>query len=385
MNRALWLAMPATEDPSSPCMVRVTHYPNGVLFPEGPLRDFSAVHRDWHEFRHVRLDGRETRWSYRFWDPYSCYGAEPLPHGQPLGRAINNLAWVPSQAVLARMIQQLTEVAGSCQVIWWDSAIQCFPQVAQHLKRLFRLAILNFGDDLPGSSECKTFPVASCFDVLLHAMYTRNFKTGESVPAAYAARGLKDCRFIAWGPLNACPEDRFERKVARLHAGNLPLDLVWLGNAGISDLRRSILLQAQQALRGRPAKFFGHGMPAGWWSGAPMDLYDEAVFGVNIAESSLFNGRFADLCVSGTIQIACDPYGELRRFGFVDGVHFLAYDGSPAQLLARMATVRGNGEALASMARAARDRFMAYRREYGDEEVQSGVLLDYERQVREGR
>ena len=89
--------------------------------------------------------------------------------------------------------------------------------------------------------------------------------------------------------------------------------------------------------------------------------------------------------MSGTIQVAYDPHGELPRFGFLDGVHCLRYDGSVSGLVGKIGQLSVNAEAMAVMAEAARARFVEYRRRYDDAEVQSGVLLDYERQIREGR
>ena len=394
MNRGLWLSAPEGEpSPDSPRMVRVTHWPDGVLFPEGTSVDFSAFHARRHPFRHVRLDGREVRWTYRMWDPYSAYGGCPLPTGHPqgIGRMIDNVHWIPPQSVMDRMVSALSEISKECSVLWWDSAIQCFPYVARHLKRLFRLCILNFGDDLPGSSDVKTFPVLPWFDVLIHAMYVWDPATGRTVPEAYAARGLRDCRFIAWGPMQtACDDAWFARKMGRMRAGSLSVGLAWLGGSGMLPARRAVLAAAAAApsasgtLAGR-TRIHGHGMPGGWWTGSPADLYAESEFGLNVAESSLFNGRFADLCVSGTIQVAYDPHGELPRFGFLDGVHCLRYDGSVSGLVGKIGQLSVNAEAMAVMAEAARARFVEYRRRYDDAEVQSGVLLDYERQIREGR
>lgn len=378
---------------SEPCdairEVRVTHWPNGVLFPEGQSTDFSAFHSGMKEFRHVCRDGRVARSVYRMWDPYSAYGSHPLPAGQPrAGRAINNVIWVPAKPVLDRMLSALEEIAKECSVLWWDSAIQCFPYVARNLKRLFRLCILNFGDDLPGSSDVKTFPVASNFDVLAHAMYVWDPTSGRTVPDIYAMHGIRDCRFLAWGPLHGgvFTDEWFARKMARLRVGSLPVRLAWLGSSGMG-IGRSRVLAAAAALSGigKPVvRLHGNGMPGGWWAGSPPVLYAESVFGLNVAESSLFNGRFADLCMSGTVQVAYDPYRELPRFGFQDGIHYVAYDGSGADLYAKI-TRSVDHEALARIAEAARTRFVEYRKEHDADEVRAGILLDYDQQIREGR
>lgn len=369
-------------------MVRVTHYPEGARWPEGSDRNFAPFHAPQHNFAHTLRDGRSAAWNYRFYDPYSAYVSEGLPAGQPQhGRLINNVAWVPSTTVLDRMVRDLEQISKKCSVLWWDAAIQCFPYVAQHLKKLFRLTILSFGDDMPGSSEIKTFPVAPFFDVLLHLMYTWDFQTGQTVPEVYGARGIRDCRFWAWGPFETVYTDAwFAEKVARIRANALPVDIIWLGGSGIS-LRRRQLLQNIVSTAGKNPKtrFHGNGMRDGWYKGKPSDHYGWSIFGLNIAESSFFNGRFADLCMSGTIQLAHDPHGELSRFGFVDGEHFLNFDGTAEGFSRRMAEYRGNSEALAQIATTARARFVEYRATYDDAEVQSGVILDYEKQIREGR
>jgi hypothetical protein len=237
----------------------------------------------------------------------------------------------------------------------------------------------------------KTFPVAPYFDVLLHAMWTWDPASGKTVPEAYAERGLGDCRFIAWGPMESGVYDDawFARKMGRMRAGQLPVWMAWLGGSGISPTRASVLRNATMAFSDEEKEsgrvlFRGNGM-GDWWQGPPSGLYAESAFGLNIAESSLFNGRFADLCMSGTVQVAYDPHGELPRFGFEDGVHVVRYDGSPADLVGKIGRLAVKSEAMARMAEAARARFMEYRRRYDDAEVQSGVLIDYERQIREGR
>lgn len=369
-------------------MVRVTHYPEGARWPEGDDRNFGPFHAIRHDFRHTLHDGRVATWRYRFYDPYSAYGNESLPAGQPpIGRFINNVAWVPSRTVLDRMVSDLETISQECQILWWDSAIQCFPHVAQHLKRLFRLSILNFGDDMPGSSEIKTFPVALFFDVLAHAMYTWDFATGRSVPEVYAAHGLSDCRFLAWGPMERVYDEVwFARKLERLREGTLPIGMIWLGGSGIASHRqrllRDISIAADPWLQ---ICLYGNGMRDGWKDGRASDQYAEAMFGVNIAESSLFNGRFADLFMSGTIQVAYDPHGELSRFGFFDNEHYLCFDGTVQGMMKRIFQYYNDKKARAQMAVAAREQFLRYRAEHDDAEVQAKIVLDYERQIRRGR
>lgn len=381
MYRELWESHVSASDRQAVKMARVTHYPDGTLWPEGASRDFSAFHAT----RHAISVG-EVAWDYRFYDPYSAYVDEGLPPGQPpQGRFTNNLAWVPSQAVLDRMVRDLESLSHEYQVLWWDSAIQCFPYVARHLKRLFRLVIMNFGDDMPGSSEIKTFPVAEHFDVLIHAMYVWDFETGKTVPEVYAEHGLPDCRFIAWGPTEAdYDEEWFERKLERLRSASLPVDLLWMGGSGISLHRRKVL--ADLASGGIPnSHFHGNGMRDGWWEGPPSTWYAAAKFGLNVPESSLFNGRFSDLCMSGTVQLAYDPHKELERFGFQDGVSYLRFDGTPAGAMRQMAPYRGDGEALARIARCARQHFVAFRAQHDDARVQASVLSDYAVQIQQGR
>lgn len=367
-------------------MIRVTHYPEGDLWPEGPTRNFVPFHAKREVQTHTRLDGQIVTWNYRFYDPYSAYGTENLPQGQPQhGRAIDNVHWAPSTQVLDRMVVDLENISKDCQVLWWDSAIQCFPYVAQHLKRLFRLTILNFGDDLPGSSDVKTFPVISNFDTLAHFMYMWDFVNGKSVPDAYAERGLSDCRFVAWGPMQSYSAEWFSQKVQNLRNTTLPIDLIWLGNSGIAPHRKDRLRTIIGGIGELNTKFYGNGMPHGWYSGTPADFYSQSTFGLNIAESSFFNGRFADLFMSGTIQVAYDPHGEFARFGFIDGVHYLSFDGTADGLLAKIRTLKDNRMALGDMAEAARQKFLEYRAKYDDAEVISGILVDYADQIKGGR
>lgn len=351
------------------------------LWPDGASRDYAAVHAE----RHVENIGgvpAETR----VYDPYSAYPLdEPLPTGQPYGRAINNLLWKPSSHAIETMASDLAALAPSWPVLYWDSAIQCFPEVACQLRRLFRLTILGFGDDLPGSSNLKTFPVARWFDVLFHNMHIYDRATGRTVPQVYAARGLSDCRFVAWGPMEPVYDEAyFDRKIQAMQDGVLDFDLAWVGSAGLTPARHR-LIRAVEALGAPRWALFGPEMAAGLWPELPSSLYARSLFGLNAPEGSFFNGRFADLMCSGTIMLAHDPWGELSHFGFVDGEHFIGFDGTAAGLAATVEARRGDRCGLARIARAGRTRFLDYRAEFDMDRVLGKVLRDYARQIENGR
>jgi hypothetical protein len=92
---------------------------------------------------------------------------------------------LPGQAVLEQQIEDLKQYGAGCDVIFWDHAKNCYPPVAEYIPQLFKLAILPFADDCPGSSEIKTFPVARYFDALFYQMKVWDFATGERTADKY--------------------------------------------------------------------------------------------------------------------------------------------------------------------------------------------------------
>ena len=382
--------------------VWVTSWTDWQLWPTTDLCDWSAVHgKRWHN--HYEREGQPPLdFDCRYYDPYSAYiqVQEGLPRGhkEREPRFINNVACVPTEKVQRRMAADLEALArDGCKVVWWDHAIQCFPLVAARMRELFPLTLLNFADDMPGSSELKTFPSARYFDVLMHSMFLWDFTSGRSVPDVYREQGLGDCRFIPVGPSQSVGasmrdnpaegEARFATKLDALGAGACPLGLVYVGNIGSAPWRSSFVGSLNHYAReldahGIVTRLHGTAMRDGRWAGDVATLYAQAAMGVNAQESSIFNQRLFDLWLCGVVQLVHDPHGELARFGFRDGEHFIAFDGTATNLLTTVERWIGRRADLVAMAIAARTAcldFLAARtwaRAYGD------VFFDYAERLR---
>ncbi len=372
--------------------LRVTHDPGGGHWPEGGDCDFTAVNHRRGTFKHTRLDGRSAEYEYQIYDPFSAYSSEARAAAkkQPIGVQLLRQPSAEDERmgseVLIKMFADLRERAEECSVIFWDSAIQCHPSIAKWLKKLFRLAVLSYCDDMPGYSETHTFPVARYFDVLAHGLYIRNFETGQRVRAAYAEQELFDCRFFSVGTTLEFDDVLFEQKLAAQRSGSLPFDVAWLGTDGLMQHRRDRLKSIQAAAPDRTrSRFYGHGMRDGRYLAPASNIYAHAALGLNVAESSFFNYRFGDLCTTGTVQVMYDKNGELPLFGFVPGENYIGYDGTAEDFWRQVKHYRSDGVRLAKMAAAARTQWKSFSTRYGDAEVQAGILLDYEEQIRDGR
>lgn len=332
----------------------ITHQYDWNLWPETNATDWSYVHtRRWSN-AYTRPGEDDIIFPIRYYDPYSAYAAEgslelPPGHKPKEGRFIDNVRedCRPSRRVLDRIARDLHQLAADgVSSVWWDHAIQCFPEVAEHLPTLFDLSILNFADDMPGSSEAKTLPVARFFDVLVHSMWIWDCESGKTVPTLYREHGLEDCRFIPVGPTpsvaGTCTDAWFERKLGFMRQWGRGDSrewsvLSWIGGAGVSRRRTALLDQInkrlQEDLGSLRTVLHGAFMRDGRWNGTVEEVYGRSFFGVNVQESSLFNQRLFDLWLSGVVQLVHDPHGELAHFGFVENEHYLAFDGTYEGLL----------------------------------------------------
>lgn len=254
----------------------------------------------------------------------------------------------PAEAVRAAQRALLAEAARDCRVVVWDHAHQCFPDVACALPGLFRLAILPFADDCPGSSEVKTFPVARYFDALYHQMLVWDDRTGARVADKYRALGLPYARFLPQGTTaglrEALADAGFDlaAKAARVASGELTPQLVFVGFVYRDGSRRGATLADLAARRGElaaagvPVRMHGVGAPDGELLPRQValpgrvfaPLYAGATFGVNAPVSSIFNSRLFDLWTAGVAQLVDDRHGELAELGFLPGEHFLPFDGT---------------------------------------------------------
>jgi hypothetical protein len=373
---------------SCPTTLHITHVPDGRLWPEGGSLDYTAFHAWKWPTSHETSDGRKFSWNMRQYDPYSVYLGESLPAGMPpRGREINNLEWLPSAAGQARMIADLERLSKECDVVVWDSAIQCSPAVAEHLKRLFPVSVLYFGDDCPGSSEIKTFPIARYFDAMIYSMHVWNADTGERAIARYGREGIQKFYFLPMVCSHGLTAWIADAKFDPLAPRTKDIDLIWAGSAGFTDRRRWTMGHITEAANRHPehrCRLHGYGMRDGHINDHPKGLayevaalYSRSLCGVNMPESSIFNCRLFDLWETGVVQLAHDPHGELRDFGFVDGEHFLYWNGDGEHLMGLVQQCKDNPPWAAEIARKAYLKRQEFSAEHTREKAMSRLYEDH--------
>jgi hypothetical protein len=348
--------------------VIVTHDAKWGKWPDTHDKDYSDVlakRVEWH-FGELTVE-------CRYLPAYKCYLDAGLP-----GAVVPTFPWIdntvkPLPPVMDAQLAALKAAAADCHAVLWEHSYQCWPEVAQYVPRLFKLAALSFGDDCPGSSDVKTFPVARNFDALIYTMYVWDQASGKLTHNEYADRGLGACYHIATGPSMGLAEwlrrERFSvsQKAAEIRAGNLPrVGLCWVGFGHGGNPMRAALIKALNAL---PVEVDGVGKVAlygismrdghlGVRNPLHQDdamgqtlapLYVNSALGVNIQQSSIFNSRLIDLWLCGVGQIICDPHGELERYGIRAGEHYIAFDGTPEGMLAAAREWSAKPEALADL------------------------------------
>jgi hypothetical protein len=306
---------------------------------------------------------------------YACYSAIGFSRRHPAFPNINNTI-LPPKEVTSEQLLRLVELAKDHEVIVWDHAVQCFPPVAQFLKSLFKCAILIFADDCPGSSNIKTFPVAKYFHAYYHQMGVWSYEKGECIDDMYRGLGVERCYFKAnsttMGFSRRLVEAGFdlEAKAARIEQGTFPLvDLVYVGGFFGNTWRLGLLRQAGAVSGGVVTRFYGVGCrdgvlqprePVERISEPLVSAYQDALFGVNPQQSSLFNTRLMDLWYAGVAQLIYDPHHELERQGFVAGEHYIPFDGSAAGLYTQVRAWKARPKELAALIRRAHKKAVAY-------------------------
>lgn len=282
-------------------------------------------------------DGEKIQVVSRYYPTYLPYLETGCPFPS-LFPVLNN-SILPDEKVMDRQREVLRKMAKECDVILWDHVHQCFPPVARVLPELFKLKIVAFADDAPGSTEIKTLPVIENFDVLYHQMWTFNFETGERVQDVYRRvhRNL-DMRFLPATPVRGLVEKlreldfSIEKKVEGF--SELPIDFVFVGALGpqhrtkiMVDLVAELLEHKRSNLRYRfhGKHRLGHGPllplhPLEGDGAVVAPLYVQSKVGFNTPVSSIFNCRLFDLWLSGVVQIVQDPHNELEAIGAGDMV-----------------------------------------------------------------
>jgi len=285
----------------------------------------------------------------------------------------------PIQAVLNQMVEDLNELGKECDLIAWHHGYQCFPYVTKHLPDLFKLRILLFSDDCPGSSEVKTFPVAKHFNALLHNMYVRDYNTGVRTADVYKELGVPYCHLSSWGQSDNLTtylaEHKFsiEEKAEQIRQGSSEYNgLLFIGCDGqmnrarynfLCDLNRQADKVAAQIEM--PVMLHGKGMRNGileprqppaitGYTIAP--YYMNALFGVNYAISSIFNARFFNLGAAGVVQLIYDKNKELSDFGLEDYIHYVPFNGTIPGMIQAIKGIKHDKEKLGAIIIAAHQK-----------------------------
>jgi hypothetical protein len=308
---------------------------------------------------------------------------------------------LPPQSVLDAQLEALEELSEDCNVVIWDHAQNCYPEVAKHLPRLFDLAILPFADDCPGSTEAKTLPVARFFDALFYQMYIWDFRSGVRTESKYRdyAPDLKfyfKCQNESAGLNEGLADILFgvQNKIDALKMGIFPpIDFVFVGCLGWMD-RKGFCSDLNAAdFGGLHSRIHGQGMRDGYLAESPgkpvaypvAKLYSQSLFGVNPQVSSIFNARLIDLWVSGVIQFIHDPHGELASQGFEAGVHYVSFDGTVADMIGKMHALRADPKAAANIMEQAHRKMVEYQTKRSTNEVYTNIYMDHLEQIENGR
>jgi len=319
-----------------------------------------------------------TRW-YPIHRGYAVANHLQLPMQHPF---INNLMnpWMP---VLDAMIYDLECLANDgVQLVIWEHAYQCYPYVAQHLKRIFKHSVLIHCDDSPGATEIKTDPIAKFFDsaIVGNLIWTT---AGEKTKDLYARWGVIDTHYLALSTTGGFMEGLadahgwvkpredgvgiaplrhgfggaqtgysgppchgrldLDRRMAQLRAKDYDHDLSFVGGGmgGFRPLLNHPTTTQTFNQAGLRTVVAGIGMRDG-----PLMPRDPATLGhtvaglylrsfaaLNVPFIGLMGTRPFDAWASGTLLVQHDPVGELDGIGVRPGVHYADFDGTIAGLV----------------------------------------------------
>ncbi|MCP4549526.1 MAG: glycosyltransferase family 1 protein [bacterium] len=348
----------------------------------------------------------------KFLPAYKCFadaGYAPFAGpGAPAPRSsyptIDNTKVPPAQ-VLDNLRADLEKYGEGCSVIYWDHAVNCWPQVAEAIPSLFNLAILPFADDCPGSSDVKTFPVAQYFDALFHQMRIWDFDTGATVEDKY--REINPDMKFYWKAQNESGtllreldelyfdlQEKIRKTLENVYPP--PVDLVFIGASWSwcgSKFWRGRFCEALNHAdwSGLLTQFYGQDMRDGFLGGDHRNCYDiaqkysQSLCGVNPQVSSIFNGRLIDLWATGVIQIIHDPHGELAGAGFEDGTHYVGFDGTTADLRAKVIELKADPPRCADIMANAYNAVVRHQNDRTTDSVYAQLYADFMPQILGGR
>jgi len=304
----------------------------------------------------------------------------------------------PAPALVQKTLELLRAQAQGAEMLTWFAAHQCWPSVAKELPSMFKLRVLNHGDDCTMSTPPRTIPVAPYFTVLAHWMQVYDVSTGERVPEVYARHGLHHCYHSGasltpgtTALLADSPNFSVAKKAAALRAGTLPqTDFIWVGTANGwgGRLQTAQSLNTMQWPPGCKTKILGYGMRDGillpahdhphpkGLSYPAAELYVDSLTGANAALSSLFNLRLWDLWGCGVVQVAYDPHGELDDAGFIDGEHYFSVD-TYEEIPAVVERMKANPALAADVILAAHEKANAYIETHDNLATTTRIVGDY--------
>jgi hypothetical protein len=298
---------------------------------------------------HYTINGEPVTVRMRWYPVHRTYiGANihVLPVQHPF--IVNTMP--PPQPVLDWWVRDLEALAASgVTLVLWEHAYQCYPPVAQHLKRLFKHSILIHGDDCPGSTEIKTAPIAQYFDSVFHGnlIWTA---PGEKTADLYHRLGVQDTHYLTLGPTGGftptlpggAPFD-LDQRIQQLSEQRYLHDVVFAGSMMGTYRQRYNEPEATALFNaaGLKVKLYGVGMRDGplvpripSTIGKPVgQLYAAAFSTVNIQFIGLISTRSYDAWSSGTLLVQYDPVHELDPIGILPGVHYAHYDGTVQGLI----------------------------------------------------
>jgi len=381
-------------------VVVATHRPEWGRWPDTDDRDLAAVMDEPPVDRTMTYRGREFIVREHLYPVYEAFLALDLPLDRHYSE-LNNMRPLPAE-ISQRHVEQLRRFADErgCKVLWWEHAHLCRPQSIHGVKDVFPLKTLHFGDDAPGSSESKTFPVCDGFDALYYTMLVWDFDRGLLTADQYTDRGLDHPFFVpstrSAGLDEWCHEHAFDinAKVRAIRAGSLQ-DTVWVGAMGGCQWRKDLLRalgKREPAWRASlgPLRLHGsnmlHGVAEPYEAGAGMGracaaVYEDGLFGFNLQHSSIYNTRLRDLWVMGVCQIIHDRHDELATIGAVPWVHYVPFNGGLDDLWRVVDELRQDRERLADIIEAAWHFERGLEAEWSPKAVRAKIFTQYADEV----
>lgn len=370
--------------------VQIVYARHWNKWPDTQDTDFEQILK-WRNPRTV-IDpntGTEIEITSRIYPAYLPYIKAQHLHLHPqcnIGGDINNTL-LPHNDVINQWIADLSDLSKECEIIVWHHGMQCFPPVSKYLPSLFKLPILIFGDDCPGSSEIKTFPIIKDFTALIHQMLTWDYQTGTRTVNKYQEiHPNLQCYHQLGGPTDHLTTWKDRINFSILHAKR-PILLSFIGCIGWMNPARVTFMQelnVRACELGENVRLYGKDMrdsylAFGQGEGPAQvrpigEIYAETQFGINYPASSIFNARFFDLPLMGVIPIMYDKNKELPVYGIKPHIHYLPFDGTVNHLFAVIEGYKDTD--LSAMQKAGEAKALELLKEYTLGSVLNNVIID---------